>query len=198
MGRDTRSTLEEIEPLPDVGLPAGLRGARSRDRGAAQEAEGSRRCSRRRSRCITSSIEGVLAIPGQHFIQRYVEKFEILPGFAEGIDERVARRVASRRLRDQVPRRAGAFVEGVPRRGDRAVGPRASVGGRRVRSAEPGPLRTRSASTSRSQEIYAFGFRSFETKLKRLGIDPTEIRCCSEGRTSTPIYEERARRRCGS
>src|SRR5688500_371311 len=30
-------------------------------------------------------IEGMLAVPGQHFIQRYVEKLGIMPGFSAGI-----------------------------------------------------------------------------------------------------------------
>jgi hypothetical protein len=42
-------------------------------------------------------------------------------------------------------------------------------------------------------EIYAFGLRSFETKLKRIGIDPNELELLAyEDREST--YEERARR----
>ena len=31
-------------------------------------------------------IEGVLAVPGQHFIQRYVKEFNLMPGFSEGIN----------------------------------------------------------------------------------------------------------------
>jgi hypothetical protein len=43
------------------------------------------------------------------------------------------------------------------------------------------------------EEIYAFGLRSFETKLKRLGVHPSEIRLLSRD-DLTNSYEERARR----
>lgn len=137
-------------------------------------------------------VEGVLAIPGQHFIQRYVEKFDILPGFTEGItnvsrDE--SRHVAfgikflgdlmreSRECRDAAlemwekatPWTVGVFI---PPNRDRAYAE--SFG-------------------FTLEEIFAFGLRSYETKLKRLGVDPSEIRMLAVQDLSLS-YEERARR----
>ena len=137
-------------------------------------------------------IEGVLAIPGQHFIQRYVERFDILPGFSEGIthvsrDE--SRHVAfgvkflgdlarsSRECRDAclelwdkvMPWAAGVFI---PPNRDRGY----------VECFD-----------FTLDEIYAFGMRSFETKLRRMGFDVAELRMF-QGQDLTVSYEERARR----
>ncbi|MEA2497879.1 MAG: ribonucleoside-diphosphate reductase beta chain [Actinomycetota bacterium] len=137
-------------------------------------------------------VEGMLAVPGQHFIKRYVDKLEILPGFATGI-RNVARdesrhvtfgikllgelirssqecRAAAIEMWDKVlPYAVGVFVP---------------------------PGRDRSYAECFDftlEEIYAFGLRSFETKLKRVGVDPSEIALLSrEDRTNS--YEERARR----
>ncbi|MEA2486963.1 MAG: ribonucleoside-diphosphate reductase beta chain [Actinomycetota bacterium] len=136
-------------------------------------------------------IEGVLAIPGQHFIQRYVEKMGILPGFKQGIDN-VSRdesrhvafgikmlsdltrahkecRQAAIEMWDRVmPWSVGVFV---PPNLDRSYA---------------------ECFDFTLVEIYAFGMRSFETKLARLGIDPTEIAMLSRYDRSLS-YEERAR-----
>jgi hypothetical protein len=137
-------------------------------------------------------IEGVLAIPGQHFIQRYVERFDILPGFSAGItnvsrDE--ARHVAfgvkflgdlarsSRECRDAalemwdkvMPWAAGVFI---PPNRDRGYA---------------------ECFDFTLDEIFAFGMRSFETKLKRMGFDVSELRMF-QGQDLTESYEERARR----
>jgi hypothetical protein len=136
-------------------------------------------------------IEGVLAIPGQHFIQRYVEKFDILPGFSAGItnvsrDE--SRHVAfgvkflgeltrsSRECREAaiemwdkvMPWAAGVFV---PPNRDRAYA---------------------ECFDFTLTEIFAFGMRSFETKLRRMGIDISEIRMF-QGQDLEASFEERAR-----
>lgn len=137
-------------------------------------------------------VEGMLAIPGQHFIKRYVEEFEILPGFAEGIRS-VARdesrhvafgvkclgelvsssvecRDATIELWDRtLPWAVGVFV---PPNFDRSY---------------------TECFNFTLEEIYAFGLRSFETKLRRIGIDPHEIRILSlQDRDLS--YDERARR----
>lgn len=136
-------------------------------------------------------IEGVLAIPGQHFIQRYVEKMGILPGFKEGIDS-VSRdesrhvafgikmlsdltraskecRQAAIEMWDKVmPWSVGVFIP--PNRDRRYV----------------------ECFDFSLVEIYAFGMRSFETKLSRIGIEPTEVRMLSRFDRSLS-YEERAR-----
>ncbi|HYN35934.1 MAG TPA: ribonucleotide-diphosphate reductase subunit beta [Actinomycetota bacterium] len=137
-------------------------------------------------------IEGVLAVPGQHFIQRYVKEFKLMPGFSEGInnvsrDE--ARHVAfgikflgelvrsSKELRDAaiemwdrvLPWSAGVFIP-------------------------PGRDKSYVECFGFSLvEIYAFGMRSFQTKLKRVGIDPSEIELLGREDLSRS-YEERARR----
>ena len=137
-------------------------------------------------------IEGVLAIPGQHFIQRYVERFDILPGFSAGIthvsrDE--SRHVAfgvkflgdlvrsSRECRDAtlemwdkvMPWAAGVFV---PPNRDRGYA---------------------ECFDFTLEEIFAFGMRSFETKLRRMGFDVAELRLF-QGQDLTVSFEERARR----
>ncbi len=137
-------------------------------------------------------VEGVLAIPGQHFIQRYVEKLDIMPGFSEGI-RNVSRdesrhvafgikflgdlirssedcRSAAIELWDRVtPWTVGVFV---PPNGDRSY-------------AESFDFTV--------EEIFAFGLRSYETKLRRVGVSPSEIRMLAVQDLSL-TYEERARR----
>jgi hypothetical protein len=136
-------------------------------------------------------VEGMLAVPGQHFIQRYVKKFGILPGFKEGIDNvsrDEARHVAfgikflgelvrsSKECRDAaielwdrvLPWAVGVFV---PPNRDREY---AECFGFTL------------------TEIYAFGYRSFETKLNRLGISMEEIPMMRQ-QGLEESYEERAR-----
>ena len=136
-------------------------------------------------------IEGMLAVPGQHFIQRYVKKLGILPGFKEGIDNvsrDEARHVAfgikylgelvrsSRECRDAaielwdrvLPWAVGVFV---PPNRDREYA---------------------ECFDFTLTEIYAFGYRSFETKLKRLGIKPEEIPMMQR-QGLEESYEERSR-----
>jgi hypothetical protein len=136
-------------------------------------------------------VEGLLAIPGQHFIQRYVEKFDILPGFSAGItnvsrDEsrHVAfgikflgdlirsssecRSAAIEMWNRTLPWSAGVFIP--PNRDPSYV----------------------ECFDFTLEEIYAFGMRSFETKLKRLGIDPGELDVMKRQDRSLS-YEDRAR-----
>ena len=137
-------------------------------------------------------VEGMLAIAGQHFIQRYLDKRKILPGFFEGINN-VARdesrhvafgvaflgdlvrnsgecRSAAIELCDRVlPWAVGVFI---PPNFDRDY---------------------TEAFGFTLEEIYAFGLRSFETKLARIGIDPKEISLFQRKERSFS-YEERARR----
>lgn len=136
-------------------------------------------------------IEGMLAIPGQHFIQRYTEEFEILPGFTAGmtnvsrdesrhvafgvklLGELIAsskdcRTAAVEMFERVMPWTAGVFV---PPNLDRNY---AECFGFTV------------------EEIYAFGQRSLETRLRRVGIDPGEISMLA--RWSRFSYEERATR----
>jgi Ribonucleotide reductase, small chain/SCP-2 sterol transfer family len=136
-------------------------------------------------------VEGMLAIPGQHFIQRYVRNLGIMPGFAEGIAN-VARdesrhvafgvtllgelssessecRAAAIEMWDRVfPWAAGVFVP-------------------------PGMDRSYTECFDFTlEEIYAFGMRSFETKLRRAGFEPNEIRMLGQLDPAWS-YDERAR-----
>ena len=136
-------------------------------------------------------VEGMLAVPGQHFIQRYTERDGVLPGFTAGmanVSRDEARHVAfgvkflgdlvatSRECRsaaiemfDRVlPWTAGVFVP-------------------------PGLDRSYTECFGFTlEEIYAFAERSFETKLRRVGLDPEEIGLMA--RTAHLSYDERAAR----
>jgi hypothetical protein len=137
-------------------------------------------------------IEGTLAIPGQHFIQRYVEKLEILPGFSTGIanvsrDE--ARHVAfgikflGELVASSKECRAAA-IEMLDRVMPWAVGVFVPP------NLDPSYAECFDFTL---EEIEAFGMRSLETKLRRVGIDRNEIRLLSREDPSLS-YEERARR----
>ncbi len=137
-------------------------------------------------------IEGMLAIAGQHFIQRYLKERGLLPGFRVGIDN-VSRdesrhvafgikflgelvrssaecRCAAIELWDRIiPWSTGVFI---PPNMDRYY---------------------TEAFGFTLEEIYAFGLRSLEMKLARVGIAPEEVSLLrKEDRTQS--YEERARR----
>jgi hypothetical protein len=137
-------------------------------------------------------VEGLLAVPGQHFIKRYVEKLDILPGFSFGIRnvsrdearhiafgvkflgdlvrESDEHRAAAIEMWDKVlPFAVGVFV---PPNLDRSYA---------------------ECFDFTLEEIYAFGLRSFETKIKRMGIQPDEIALLHRQGTELD-YPERARR----
>lgn len=142
--------------------------------------------------CCHLVIEGVLAVPGEHFVSRYLAKAELMPGLAEGLanvarDE--ARHVAlgmiglrqlvssSREVRAAVtetlnrilPWMVGVFVP-------------------------PGMDESFVECFDFSLvEIYAFGLRAFEQRVLELGIDPAELYLLARDDRSLP-YEERARR----
>lgn len=136
-------------------------------------------------------IEGMLAIPGQHFIQRYVKKFDILPGFREGIDK--VSRDESRHVafgikflgdlfRQSKECRAAAIEEW-----DRVF--RWTSGVFIPPNLDPSYAECFDFTL---EEIYAFGLRSFVTKVKRLGIEPEEVRMLSRI-DLTKTYEENSR-----
>ncbi|HVF54466.1 MAG TPA: ribonucleotide-diphosphate reductase subunit beta [Actinomycetota bacterium] len=136
-------------------------------------------------------IEGVLAIPGQHFIQRYVEKLDILPGFAEGIthvsrDE--SRHVAfGIKFLGELVRSSRECREAAIEMWDKALF--WSVG------VFVPPNFDRSyveCFDFTMEEIYAFGLRSMDTKIRRVGIDPSEIKLLSF-QDLEKSFEERAR-----
>ncbi len=137
-------------------------------------------------------VEGMLAVPGQHFIKRYTDKFEILPGFSAGMrsvarDE--SRHVAfgikflGELIRSSQECRAAAIEMW-----DRVLP--YSVGVFVPPDRDPSYAECFDFTL---EEIYAFGLRSFETKLRRVGVDPSEIRLLANEDRSLP-YTERARR----
>ncbi len=137
-------------------------------------------------------VEGVLAIPGQHFIQRYVEKFDILPGFTEGINN--VSRDESRHVTFGI-KFLGDLFRGSQECRDAALEMWEKATPWSVGVFVP-PGRNRAYAESFGftlEEIFAFGLRSYETKLKRVGVDPSEIRMLAVQDLSLS-YEERARR----
>jgi len=191
LGNDTRSTLSAVDPYLTWGFRQvfdELDRVTDRLRRKPKDRE-----------LLTQSValyhvvvEAMLAIAGQHFIQRYLRERNILPGFFEGInnvsrdesrhvafgvkflgelvrDSKVCRDAAIELWERVLPWSVGVFI---PPNFDRDY--------------------TESFGFT-LEEIYAFGLRSFETKLGRVGIDPEEIALFKrEDRSQT--YEERARR----
>ena len=191
LGRDTESTLEAMEPYLTWGFKQ-VFAELDRITEALRRKPKDRPLLAQTVALYHVIIEGTLAIPGQHFIQRYVEKMDILPGFSAGItnvsrDE--SRHVAfgikflGDLIREDEECRAAAIELW-----DRAM--MWSVGvfvppDRNPRFAECFDFTL--------EEIFAFGLRSFETKVKRIGIDPSEIPVMRRMNLDLS-YEERARR----
>jgi hypothetical protein len=136
-------------------------------------------------------IEGMLAVPGQHFIQRYVKQLDIMPGFSEGITN--VSRDESRHVAFGI-RFLGDLIRGSKECRDAAIELWDRVLPWAVGVFVP-PGRDRSYAECFGfsvVEIYAFGLRSFYTKLERLGIDGDEIDIMSR-QNSDDSFEERAR-----
>jgi hypothetical protein len=137
-------------------------------------------------------IEGMLAVPGQHFIKRYVEKLGILPGFATGI--RNVSRDESRHVAFGIK-----LLGDLIRSSDECRAAAIEMWDRVIRYAvgvfvPPGRDRSYAECFDFTlEEIYAFGLRSFETKLRRVGVHPSEIQLLSR-EDLTLSYEDRARR----
>ena len=191
VGRDTRSTLQQVEGYLTWGFRE-VFAELDRVTDALRKKPKDRALLAQAVTLYHIVIEGMLAIPGQHFIQRYVEKLEILPGFAGGMTN-VSRdesrhvafgikflgelihssrdcRQASIEMLDKVTRYAvGVFV---PPNYDPSYA---------------------ECFDFTLEEIYAFGLRSLTTKLKRVGIDASEVRLLSRQELDQP-YEERSRK----
>lgn len=137
-------------------------------------------------------VEGTLAHPGQHFIRTYMAAQGLLPAFAEGIasvarDEsrhmafgvqvlhdlvatsREVRTVVVDMLNRVLPWSLTVFAP-----------PHLDENYTRVFGFT-------------LEETYAFGLRSLETKLRRIGIDPAEINSLVQVAVDQPV-EEQARR----
>lgn len=137
-------------------------------------------------------IEGVLAVPGQHFIQRYVKEYDLLPGFSEGINN--VSRDESRHVA------FGIKFLGEMVRSSKELRAAAVEMWNKVLPWSAGVFIPPGRDKSYVEcfgfsliEIYAFGMRSFETKLKRIGIDPLELDLFAR-EDLTASFEERARR----
>lgn len=137
-------------------------------------------------------VEGLLAIPGQHFIQRYVEKMEILPAFSEGITN--VSRDESRHVAFGIAF-LGELVRSSTDCRDAAIEMFDRVLPWAIGVFIPPNLDPSYAECFdfTLEEIYAFALRSFETKLNRIGIDPSEIALLARDNVDYP-YDERARR----
>ena len=135
-------------------------------------------------------IEGVLAIPGQHFIKRYVDELGILPGFAEGI--RNVARDESRHVAFGI-KCLGDLVSSSTECRDAAIEQWDKVLPWIVGVFVPPNFdRTYTECFDFTlEEIYAFGLRSFETKLRRIGIAPSDLRILSF-QNAELSYEQRA------
>lgn len=137
-------------------------------------------------------IEGVLALPGQYFIQRYVEGRGILPGLSSGLahvarDE--ARHVAfGIRLINQLTRSARDSRAAVVEMLDRVVPWTVGV-------FVPPELDHSYVECFdfTLKDIYAYGLRSLESRISSIGVDPEELHLLSRDDRSLS-YEERASR----
>jgi hypothetical protein len=137
-------------------------------------------------------IEGVLAVPGERFLLRYLKERDVLPGLTEGLEHvsvdedrhvtfgkgllgelisasNEAREAVVAELNRAVPWLVGVFV---PPNMDRAY---VECFGYTL------------------EEIYAAGLESLENTMEALGIDPTEVRLLAwDDRKQS--YDERASR----
>jgi len=137
-------------------------------------------------------VEGVLAIPGEHFIQRYVLRRGILPGFSTGLgaiakDEERHVAFGTRILRELVAASKDCRAA-VVEIWDRVLPWMVGV------FVPPDLDRTYvECFDFRLEEIYGFGLRSLETKMTDVGIDPGELFLLALDDRSLS-YEERAAR----
>jgi hypothetical protein len=190
MGADTDSTLKAMEPYLTWGFRQ-IFGELDRITDQLRKKPKDRALLAQSIALYHVVVEGMLAVPGQHFIQRYVKKLDILPGFKEGIDNvsrDEARHVAfGIKLLGDLMRSSKDCRDAAIELWDRVLPWAVGV--------FVPPNRDRSYAECFDftlQEIYAFGYRSFETKLKRLGVGPEEIPMMKR-QGLEDSYEERAR-----
>jgi len=137
-------------------------------------------------------IEGVLAVPGGFFINRYLEQENLLPGLASGLER--SQRDAARHvtfgqtllahlIRSSHDCRAAAVSTW-----NRILSPMVGVFLPPDRDAS-----YVEAFGTTMLEVYAFGLKTFESKIKRVGVDPEELFLLARDDRSL-TYEERARR----
>lgn len=189
VGTDMKSTLQAMEPYLNWGYK-GVFGELDNVTDALRKKPKDRELLAQTVALYHVVIEGMLAVPGQHFIKRYIDDLGILPGFAEGI--RNVSRDESRHVTFGV-KLLGELVRSSKSCRDAAIEMWDRVLPFSVGVFVP-PNRDRSyveCFNFTLEEIYAFGLRSFEVKLKRIGIDPKEIRLLSR-EDPTLNYDERA------
>lgn len=137
-------------------------------------------------------IEAVLAIPGEHFIHRYLEKRDILPGLAYGLTQTARdeqRHVAfGAKFLDELVHHSKECRSAAIEMFDRAIPWMVGV----FIPPNLDPSYTECFDFTLG-EIYAFGLRALERSLQDVGINPREIRILARDDRSLP-YEERARR----
>lgn len=142
--------------------------------------------------CCHLVIEGVLAVPGEHFVSRYLAKAALMPGLAEGLAN-VARdetrhvalgMIGLRRLVSSSKEVRAAVTETLNKILPWMVGV----------FVPPGMDESFVECFDFSLvEIYAFGLRAFEQRVAGVGIEPSELYLLARDDRSLP-YEERARR----
>ncbi len=137
-------------------------------------------------------VEGMLATASQHFIQRYIRSLGLLPGFAEGM-ARVARD-ESRHVAFGV-----WLLGGLVQRDDEARDAAIALW-ERVLPWAAGVFVPPGMDTSYAEcfgftipEILAFGLRSFETKVRRAGIEPRAVPLLA-AEPEAATFEERGER----
>jgi len=119
-------------------------------------------------------VEAVLAQPGQHFIEDYLERMEIMPGFQSGM-----RNVAAdeqRHIGFGVKVLSELFAESEECKAAAAELLREVMRYTMTVFVPPGMDRrwTRDLGFE-LEEIYAFGWRSFESKMRQTGFPPEEF-----------------------
>jgi ribonucleoside-diphosphate reductase beta chain len=137
-------------------------------------------------------VEGVLGLPGQYFIQRYVEGRGILPGLSRGLAH-IARDEARHvsfgvTLLNQLTRGDGDSRRAVVEMLDRVVPWTIGV--------FIPPHLDRSyveCFDFTLEEVYAYGLKSLESRISSIGVDPGELYLLARDDRSLS-YEERAGR----
>jgi hypothetical protein len=137
-------------------------------------------------------IEGVLALPGQYFIQRYVEGRRILPGLSSGlahVERDEARHVAfGIRMLNQLTRSSRDCRDAVVETLDRVVP--WTVGVFMPPNLDHSYVECFDFSL---KEIYAYGLKSLESRISSIGVDPEELYLLARDDRSLS-HEERAAR----
>lgn len=189
VGTDTKSTLQAMEPYLTWGFK-GVFDELDNVTDALRKKPKDRELLAQTVALYHVVVEGMLAVPGQHFIKRYIDDLKILPGFAEGI--RNVSRDEARHVAFGV-KLLGELVRSSKSCRDAAIEMWDKVLPYAVGVFVP-PNRDRSYAECFNftlEEIYAFGLRSFEVKLKRIGIEPKEIKLLSR-EDPTLDYDARA------